>query len=109
MVGVEDEEFGQRVAAAVVLQPEVRSEVFLPHIITDRLKVKDNVNLERLRSDMRSSLAGYKIPTLMRLVKELRKSPTGKVVKKVLGPEIFPPEGHPDVEKWTSSGRMSKL
>ena len=92
VVGVEDEEFGQRVAAAIVLQPIV-----------------SELSLDKLRSDLRSSLAGYKMPTLMRVVKEIRKSPTGKVVKKVLGPEMFPPEGHSDIQRWRSKERLTKL
>ena len=92
VVGVEDEEFGQRVAAAIVLQPSVAY-----------------LSLDNLRSDLRSSMAGYKMPTLMRVVKELRKSPTGKVVKKVLGPEMFPPDGHLDVQSWRGRHRLTKL
>ena len=92
VVGVEDEEFGQRVAAAIVLQPGA-----------------SNLSLDKLRLDLRSSLAGYKMPTLIRIVKELRKSPTGKVVKKVLGPEMFPPEDHPDVQRWIGKERLTKL
>ncbi|KAF4553998.1 AMP-binding enzyme-like protein 14 [Elsinoe fawcettii] len=71
VVGVEDEEFGQRVAAAVVPR-------------------EGKISLEQLRLDLKARLAGYKMPTLLRLVDELPKSGTGKVVKKTLGPQIFP-------------------
>lgn len=89
VVGVEDDEFGQRVAAAVVLkEPEERK-----------------LTLEGLREDLRSRLAGYKMPTLLRVVPELPKTVTGKVMKKKLKPEFFPAEGHPDVQAWNSKGK----
>lgn len=83
VVGVEDEEFGQRVAAAVVLRDGT-----------------EGLSLERLRLDLRETLAGYKMPTMMRVVRELRKNATGKVLKKILGPELFPMEGSPEVQTW---------
>ena len=91
VVGVEDEEFGQRVAAAIVLRDDLRQ----------------SLSLDDLRADLRESLAGYKMPTLLRVVKEIRKNATGKAIKKVLVKELFPPEGHPDVQRWTS--KKSKL
>jgi malonyl-CoA/methylmalonyl-CoA synthetase len=93
VVGVEDEEFGQRVAAAIVLQPG--GPEFL--------------ELEKLRLDLRETLAGYKMPTLTRIVPELRKNATGKVLKKILGPELFPPQGHSDVQTWHSKKEGAKL
>jgi malonyl-CoA/methylmalonyl-CoA synthetase len=68
------------------------------------------LTLGRLRSDLRTTLAGYKMPTLLRVVDELKKNATGKVIKKVLVKELFPPEGHPDVQRWRSSKKgESKL
>lgn len=93
VVGVEDEEFGQRVAAAVVLKPWA----------------SPSLKLETLRRDLRETLAGYKMPTMLRVVDEIPKSPTGKVVKKVLGPELFPPQGHQDVQVWKARKPTSKL
>ncbi|KAK3714335.1 hypothetical protein LTR37_007921 [Vermiconidia calcicola] len=93
VVGVEDEEFGQRVAAAIVLRDD------LPQHLT----------IDELRADLRSSLAGYKMPTLLRVVNEIRKNATGKVIKKVLVDELFPKEGHSDVQKWSSAKKQSKL
>lgn len=93
VVGVDDEEFGQRVAAAIVLRDDLRKDL----------------TIEQLRSDLRSSLAGYKMPTLLRVVKEIRKNATGKVIKKVLVNELFPQEGHPDIQRWTSATNQSKL
>jgi malonyl-CoA/methylmalonyl-CoA synthetase len=89
VVGVEDDEFGQRVAAAVVLKdPEMGP-----------------LSLRALRDDLRSRLAGYKMPTMLRTVPELPKTVTGKVLKKKLKVEFFPVEGHEDVEVWRSKGK----
>lgn len=92
VVGVEDEEFGQRVAAAVVLRHDLRR----------------TLSIDQLRADLRDSLAGYKMPTLFRLVDEIRKNATGKVVKKVLVKELFPPSGDQAVQRWTNKSQ-SKL
>ncbi|KAK5943762.1 hypothetical protein PMZ80_004771 [Knufia obscura] len=91
VVGVEDEEFGQRVAAAIVLKEDAPQDL----------------SIDRLRQDLRTSLAGYKMPTMLRVVKELRKNATGKVVKKALLGEYFPKEGDSNVQMW--KGRKSKL
>ncbi|KAK2800599.1 hypothetical protein FQN51_005982 [Onygenales sp. PD_10] len=93
VVGVEDEEFGQRVAAAIVL----------------RNGTKQSLTLEELRKDLRQTLAGYKMPTILRVVKELPKNATGKVQKKKLTPEMFPAGGHPDVQTWKRTSRSTKL
>lgn len=88
VVGVEDDEWGQRVGAAVVL---VAGE-------------GRTLALERLRKGLRKSLPGYKVPTLLRLVDgELPKGETGKVQKKILGPKYFVPHQWPDdpeVQLW---------
>jgi malonyl-CoA/methylmalonyl-CoA synthetase len=82
VMGVEDIEFGQRVAAAIVLQPESRAQTVMASEFT----------IDRLREDLTRTLARYKMPTLMRIVEgELPKSATGKVSKKVLCPQLFPP------------------
>ena len=92
IVGIEDEEFGQRVAAAVVLRDG------------------GSLSIDELRQALRERLAGYKMPTLMRIVGgELPKSATGKVSKKILGPELFPPNyrEHKEVQVWTPSDKAS--
>lgn len=109
VVGVDDEEFGQRVAALISLQAEDLSDAFLEtcgdgeHVVT----------IEGLRRDLRDRLAGYKLPTLLRIVGgELPKTATGKVQKKLLGPLFFPPDYHtnPDVQQWVASSRqLAKL
>ncbi|KAK4545444.1 hypothetical protein LTR36_002794 [Oleoguttula mirabilis] len=80
VVGVPDEEFGERVAAAICLKDA-----------RDMERPVQNLTIDRLRRDLRERLAGYKMPTLLMIVdSELPKSGTGKVVKKVLGPRFFP-------------------
>ena len=104
VVGVSDEEFGQRVAALVSLQKEE---------LTDSWKSSHSGNghsltLQALRQDLRSRLAGYKMPTLLRVTEgELPKTGTGKVMKKTLGPEMFPPnyQSNPDVQMWRTGER----
>ena len=78
VVGVEDEEFGQLVGAAISVKPSATVSA-------------QNLTLKRLRDDLRSKLAGYKMPTVLRLVEgEFPKGGTGKVQKKILGPLYFP-------------------
>ena len=109
VVGVADEEFGQRVAALVSLQEEELSDAFLEtygnaeHILT----------IEDVRRDLRERLAGYKMPTLLRIASgELPKTATGKVQKKILGPKFFPLdyEACPEVQQWVlPSMHLAKL
>ncbi|RDW83649.1 uncharacterized protein DSM5745_03975 [Aspergillus mulundensis] len=76
VVGVEDEEFGQRVAAVVTLKDSIEPR---------------GLRLQELRKDLRGVLAGYKMPTVLRIVDgEIPKGATGKVQKKVLRPRYFP-------------------
>jgi malonyl-CoA/methylmalonyl-CoA synthetase len=91
-VGVSDEEFGQRVACTVSLKGA-----------KDTDKPLRKLTIQKLRQDLRARLAGYKMPTLLRVVDgELPKSGTGKVIKKVLGPEFFPEDyaSLPEVQVW---------
>ncbi|KAJ5819166.1 hypothetical protein N7474_004757 [Penicillium riverlandense] len=77
VVGVADEEFGQRVAAALLLKGEQRPTA--------------GFTIDNLREDLRQKLPGYKLPTVLRVVDaELPKGPTGKIQKKILGPKLFP-------------------
>ena len=111
VVGVPDDEFGQRVAAVVTLRnDEMAQEFYKKH---DRSSTK--LNIDDLRADARNRLAGYKLPTLLRIHQgEIPKSPTGKVQKKTLGPEFFPPGQYtndPQIQIWNSrrSDRQAKL
>ena len=95
VVGVEDEEFGQRVAATVSLKQDQRT-------------TRKSLTIAELREDLRSKMAGYKMPTVLRVVQgELPKSGTGKVQKKILGPQFFPPNYRqlPEVQVWSRENK----
>jgi malonyl-CoA/methylmalonyl-CoA synthetase len=99
-VGVPDDEFGQRVACTVSLKGA-----------TDTDKPLRKLTIEKLRQDLRARLAGYKMPTLLRVVEgELPKSGTGKVIKKVLGPGFFPKDyaSLPEVQIWHPNTKDEK-
>ncbi|KAK5171985.1 uncharacterized protein LTR77_003622 [Saxophila tyrrhenica] len=91
VLGVDDEEFGQRVAAVVL--PTAGSN-------------GSSLRIDRLREDLRQTLPAYKLPTLLRVVDgELPKGETGKVQKKILGPQLFPSSWQEDsrVQVWRST------
>jgi acyl-CoA synthetase (AMP-forming)/AMP-acid ligase II len=96
VVGVEDEEYGQRVAASISLK-------------TDQGTTRKSLTLAELRADLRSKVASYKIPTILRVVTgELPKSGTGKVQKKILGPQLFPSNYRelPEVSIWSKKSKL---
>jgi malonyl-CoA/methylmalonyl-CoA synthetase len=107
VVGVPDEEFGERVAALVRTKDEREVMEIERHLLPKRL------DLQRLRGDLKTRLAGYKMPTVLRVItEEIPKSVTGKVEKKALGPKFFPPEKYhnlPEVEIWRKRASLSKL
>ncbi|OAP58250.1 hypothetical protein AYL99_07340 [Fonsecaea erecta] len=110
VVGVPDMEFGQRVGAVVSLRNDEVAQDFYKKNRRDPQKL----SLDDLRADVRSRLAGYKMPTLLRIIEgELPKSGTGKVVKKTLGPQYFPANyiEDKDVQVWSrkATARDSKL
>jgi malonyl-CoA/methylmalonyl-CoA synthetase len=63
VVGIPDPEWGERVAAAVVLKPG------------------QSLELAGLRSWGKERLAPYKVPSILRVLDELPRNPLGKVVK----------------------------
>lgn len=88
MVGVDDLEFGQRVGAIVTLRDDQDL------VSLGREEGGQGLTIGKLRDDLRDRLAGYKLPTLLRVLEgELPKTASGKVVKKVLGMEVFPVPG----------------
>lgn len=98
VVGVEDDEYGQRVAATISLKK-------------DQKTTRKSLLLTELREDLRAKMAGYKMPTILRVVQgELPKSGTGKVQKKILGPQFFPSNYRelPEVQVW-DKGKKAKL
>ena len=97
VVGVEDEEFGQRIAALISLRRD--QETYSAHGEGDTRML----TIEDLRTGLRDRLAGYKMPTLLRVVEgELPKTATSKVLKHILGPKYFPPTWREerDVQAW---------
>lgn len=91
VVGVADEEFGQRVAALVSVQEEELTDTFQQ----THGSSEHRLTLGALRRDLKDRLAGYKMPTLLRIADgELPKTATGKVQKKMLGPHFFPVPGY---------------
>jgi malonyl-CoA/methylmalonyl-CoA synthetase len=99
-VGVEDEEFAQRVATAVKLREDQNLYAFQSNPEGKRLSIDD------LRRDLIGKLAGYKLPTLLRVLdSELPRTGSGKIQKKTLGPELFPPgwERVSEVQAWRRS------
>jgi malonyl-CoA/methylmalonyl-CoA synthetase len=63
VVGLEDPEWGERVAAALILRPS------------------QNLTLEELRAWGKERLAPYKVPSLALFVEELPRNAMGKVTK----------------------------
>ncbi len=71
VVGVDDDDYGQRLAAYVVLEP-------------DRTTTPED-----LKGHVKSRLAGYKVPRDVTLVDELPRNASGKVIKR----ELLDPDG----------------
>ena len=90
VVGVDDEEFGQRVGAIVVLRADLRQ----------------SLTLGALRESLKDLLVSYKMPTLLRVVKAIPTTVTGKVQKNVLNQALFPQSGHPDIQVWKPRGKL---
>ncbi len=67
VVGVEDQQFGQRLEAYVVLRPGAAATT------------------EDLQQHVRAQLAGYKVPRRVVLLEDLPRNDTGKVLKRELG------------------------
>jgi acyl-CoA synthetase (AMP-forming)/AMP-acid ligase II len=66
VIGVEDEEFGQRLKAFVVLGP------------------RQQASEEDLKAHVKANLAGYKVPREVEFLDELPRNATGKVLKRAL-------------------------
>lgn len=71
MVGVADEDLGQRVAAVIVLRDAT------------------SLSITELRNDLRGSMSGYKLPTLLYVADNLPKTTSGKVQKAALRRDVF--------------------
>jgi len=64
VVGVEDEEWGQRVAAVV------------------KVKQSKSLDLATLRKALKEDMAAYKVPTILKAVEDIERNAMGKVNKK---------------------------
>ncbi|KAK6513762.1 hypothetical protein TWF506_008198 [Arthrobotrys conoides] len=73
VVGIPDEEWGERVAAVVVVEHGT-----------------NGMELKQFRDILRSTLAPYKIPTLLKVVHEIERNVMGKVNKKQLIKTLWP-------------------
>jgi malonyl-CoA/methylmalonyl-CoA synthetase len=72
VVGVPDSEWGERVAAAVVLAPAAAGGAAAE---------APSLDLDSLRAWARDRLAPYRLPTLLQVVEDLPRNAMGKVVK----------------------------
>lgn len=66
VIGVQDETWGERIMAVVVLNPG------------------QTLTLEELASHCRKRVANFKVPRELKVVEELPRNPSGKVLKRVL-------------------------
>jgi long-chain acyl-CoA synthetase len=73
VLGVPHPDLGEEVAALVVLRPGM------------------NATSEEIRAFVKERVAPYKYPRLLKLVKELPKSVTGKILKRAIPRDIFQP------------------
>ncbi|KAK6498974.1 hypothetical protein TWF481_011545 [Arthrobotrys musiformis] len=73
VVGIPDEEWGERVAAVVVTEDGA-----------------EGIELKEFRDSLRSTLAPYKIPTLLKAVRDIQRNAMGKVNKKHLIHNLWP-------------------
>ncbi len=70
VIGVDDEQYGQRLAAFVVLNPGAHPD--------------DSVTPDTLKQHVRDNLANYKVPREITVVDELPRGSTGKVLRNEL-------------------------
>jgi acyl-CoA synthetase (AMP-forming)/AMP-acid ligase II len=66
VIGVDDEQYGQRLAAFVVLTPDA------------------SANTDTLKQYVRENLANYKVPREITILDELPRGSTGKILRSEL-------------------------
>lgn len=109
MVGVEDLEFGQRVGAILTLRSDYQDECGGGKAEEGE---EGQLTITKVRDDLRARLAGYKLPTLLRVLEgELPKTASGKVLKRELGKKCFPAgwEEMEEVSIWRGKAAGAKL
>ncbi|KAF7169623.1 hypothetical protein CNMCM5623_002245 [Aspergillus felis] len=93
VVGLADEEWGQRVAAVVKQRPGVR---YLPVSNTSLAKQEltspqtEPLELQSLRAQLKQEMAPYKIPTVLKIVDSIERNAMGKVNKKIIVQKYWP-------------------
>ncbi|GIK05731.1 hypothetical protein Aspvir_009844 [Aspergillus viridinutans] len=93
VVGLADEEWGQRVAAVVKQRPGVR---YLPVLSTSLAKHEltspqtEPLELQSLRAQLKPEMAPYKIPTVLKIVDSIERNAMGKVNKKIIVQKYWP-------------------
>lgn len=74
VIGVEDSEWGQKVAAVVVLSNSALQEGW---------------GRDQMRLELKKRLANYKVPTVLKIVGHIPRNQMGKVNKKTLVKDVF--------------------
>lgn len=108
VVGVLDEEFGQRVGAVLSLHAEESGSYEFKQGYGSA-DGKHKFTIMDLRRDLKERLAGYKMPTLLRVVEgDLPKTASGKILKKKLGGMYFPEDWEEieEVQSWSPKPKI---
>jgi acyl-CoA synthetase (AMP-forming)/AMP-acid ligase II len=97
VVGVEDEEWGQRVAAVVKLKDSVSSPRCYSPVRSDmslicKQAASTGLDLATLRKHLKEDMAAYKVPTILKLVDSIERNAMGKVNKKEILKQHFAPK-----------------
>ncbi len=74
VIGVDDEQYGQRLAAFVVLEPDA--------------DLDENAAPETLKQHVRDNLANYKVPREIAVLDELPRGSTGKILRAELQAKV---------------------
>ncbi|MBI2189571.1 MAG: AMP-binding protein [Acidobacteria bacterium] len=91
VVGVPDEEWGERVAAAVELKPSA------------------TLSLPELQEWAKRRLAPYKVPRAMRVVQALPRNAVGKIVKPEVAPLFMASDDAGGAQRGDVGGRQAKI
>jgi acyl-CoA synthetase (AMP-forming)/AMP-acid ligase II len=91
VVGLEDDEWGQRVAAVVKFREGVSSHSLTNKRLDQLTNMKATpLELPALRASLKNEMAPYKIPTVLKVVDGIERNAMGKVNKKVIVQKYWP-------------------